>query len=99
MGHQTPSIFSRYNIVSDTDLKTAAKKVTEYLNDQGENRPVETHPYEFREWEPPIKELKGKVEKAKQQGIEYLKENYERVVQVDEEGNVTELSEEPKVKE
>lgn len=37
LGHQTASIFSRYNIVSDADMKTAAKKVTEYLNNQGEN--------------------------------------------------------------
>ena len=89
------TVYERINIVSDADLKTAAKKMTEYLNGQGENKPVETHPHEFREWEPPIMELKGKMEKAKQEAIESLKEKYETVVQIDEHGNVKELSEEP----
>ena len=62
-----------HHIVSDTDLRTGAKKVTEYLNNQGENKPVETPPYEFREWEPTIKEMKGQMEKAKQEMIKSLR--------------------------
>ena len=99
LGHQTASIFARYNIVSDADLKAAAKKMTEYLNNQGENKPVESPPQGFREWEPPVKEAMNKMEKMKQEGIEYLKEKYERVMQVDEDGNVKDLTKDPKVKE
>jgi site-specific recombinase XerD len=107
LGHQTPSIFSRYNIVSDTDLKAAANKMTEFLNSQGESKPVETHPYEFREWEPAIKKMKERMKKAEQAGIDYLRKKYGgviqfhedgRVVQIDKDGKVTELDAESKDK-
>jgi hypothetical protein len=91
------TFYEPINIVSDTDLKTAARKMTEYLNGQGANKPVETHPYEFREWEPKVKEAIGNQKEMEQEGIEYLKEKYETVVQVDEDGNITELSEEPTI--
>jgi len=53
-------------------LKTAAKKMTEYLNGQGENKPVETHPYEFWGWEPTIKAAMDRMEKMKQEATKYL---------------------------
>jgi hypothetical protein len=40
LGHQTASIFARYNIVSDEDLREAVKKQTQYLKSQGKEKPA-----------------------------------------------------------
>ena len=88
-----------HHIVSDTDLRTGAKKVTEYLNNQGENKPVETHPYGFREWEPTIKETMDRMEKMKQEATKYLMDKYGSVIQMDEEGRVVQIDKDGKVTE
>ncbi|NLD36770.1 MAG: site-specific integrase [Desulfatiglans sp.] len=88
LGHQTASIFSRYNIVSDQDLRDAVKKQMEYMNNQTKNRPIEIPPEGFREWEPMIKKMNENYEKEHQEGIKYLREKYENVVEVDKEGKV-----------
>jgi hypothetical protein len=39
-GHKTRAVFDRYNIVSESDLKDAARKLCEYLAHKGAPEPT-----------------------------------------------------------
>jgi hypothetical protein len=69
-------------------MREAVKKQAEYLNNQGVNKPVETPPEGFREWEPGIKEILDKHEQMKRETDEYFKEKYEVVAEIGPDGEV-----------
>jgi|GEM_PF-1918033 len=89
LGHQTPYIFSRYNIVSDQDLREAAKRQTEYLNNQAVDKPIENPPEGLRLWEPSVKKILDETERVKQEWRERQIEKHGAVIQIDEDDKVT----------
>jgi integrase len=88
LGHQTSSIFSRYNIVSDQDLREGAKKVSAYLNNQSLDKPIENPPEGFRLWEPSVKKYLDETERVKQEWREQQLEEHGAVVQIGEDDKV-----------
>jgi len=47
-GHKTRSIFGRYNVVNDTDLKLAAQQQQTYLESQKDTIPVTVHEFPLK---------------------------------------------------
>lgn len=88
LGHQTASIFSRYNIVSDQDLREAPKKVMEYMNNQAVDKPIENPPEGLRLWEPSVKKVLDETERVKQEWREQQMKEHGAVVQIGEDGKV-----------